>query len=223
MMAADAVRCMRRSSGGGGGGGELIVPDFTEFTEVDSGGYITVNSASMVSAENMPRNVDSYLYKDYGVDFFGNLTAEFTIDIKGFRRALTNPLIRCMVFANQVDDSFNIDDQVAVTIYYGNTSPNNLEVRATRYEAGVVSDAQAFTPFVGDIYYCKAVLTQTDFTVYLALSEIDRDAGIWAYSATVPINTPVNYRYFYPISSTNISYNGTCTMSIYDVSINNGV
>ncbi len=45
--------------------------DFTEFTEVDSGGDITI-TASKMDVDTMPKGANSYTYKSYGAGHFGD-------------------------------------------------------------------------------------------------------------------------------------------------------
>lgn len=61
--------------------GRFVDPteDFTAFTEVDSAGDIAV-TASKVSWDTMRNDAHSYVYKDYGVDHFGDFEHLLTIN-----------------------------------------------------------------------------------------------------------------------------------------------
>jgi len=50
--------------------------NLTTYTKVDSGGYLSVTSSSVI-ATNMPRSAVSYVYKDFGVAHFGDFQMQF--------------------------------------------------------------------------------------------------------------------------------------------------
>ena len=56
--------------------------NFTTYTEVDAGGKLTV-AAAKITAVNMLRNEDCYVYKDFGVNFFDALDIDFEIFCSG--------------------------------------------------------------------------------------------------------------------------------------------
>lgn len=47
--------------------------DFTDFTEVDEGSDITINSSTKISVDTMLNPMESYVYKDYGANHFGDI------------------------------------------------------------------------------------------------------------------------------------------------------
>lgn len=57
-----------------------MLQDFTTFTEVDTGGKLTV-AAAKITAANMLRNEDCYVYKDFGANYFDKLNVNFEIYI----------------------------------------------------------------------------------------------------------------------------------------------
>jgi len=57
----------------------MAFEDFTIFTEVDEDGDITV-SQNLIQVDTMRRDVRSYVYKDYGPDYFGDFTHDIDID-----------------------------------------------------------------------------------------------------------------------------------------------
>lgn len=50
----------------------MTYEDFETFTVVDEGADITVDSATKITVDSMIKNVDSYVYKDYGSEHFGD-------------------------------------------------------------------------------------------------------------------------------------------------------
>ncbi|KKL86443.1 hypothetical protein LCGC14_1944660 [marine sediment metagenome] len=52
--------------------------DFTTYTEVDASGVLTV-TATKITAVNCDRDIDAYVYKDYGVDYFNGILVPFEI------------------------------------------------------------------------------------------------------------------------------------------------
>jgi hypothetical protein len=58
----------------------MTIIDFTTFTEVDAGGKLTV-IASKITAANMLRNEDCYVYRDFGANYFDGLKITFEIYI----------------------------------------------------------------------------------------------------------------------------------------------
>ncbi len=55
-----------------------MIQDFTTYTEVDTGAKLTV-TASRITAANMLRNEDCYVYKDFGASYFDGLKIYFEI------------------------------------------------------------------------------------------------------------------------------------------------
>ena len=59
--------------------GQFIDPveNYNTYSKVDSGGYFSITS-NKVTATNIPGTVISYVYRDYGANFFNNFTHLFT-------------------------------------------------------------------------------------------------------------------------------------------------
>jgi len=57
----------------------MAIEDFTTYTEVDSGGDITV-TASKIDVSSMQKQATSYVYKDYGAGYF-DTSLEHDVDI----------------------------------------------------------------------------------------------------------------------------------------------
>jgi hypothetical protein len=53
--------------------------DYTTYTETDTGGYLTVDSATKVSVVNAPRNTDWLMSKDFGARYW-NANVSFRVD-----------------------------------------------------------------------------------------------------------------------------------------------
>ena len=55
----------------------MAYEDFTTYTEVDSGTYLTV-ATNKATGVDIPGNVDVYLYKDFTADYFNALDVDWT-------------------------------------------------------------------------------------------------------------------------------------------------
>ena len=64
----------------------MATEDLTGFTEVDAGGDITVTTARC-TIDTMIRNVDSYVWKDYGVGHFDDFEHKLTVVVSPFGAA----------------------------------------------------------------------------------------------------------------------------------------
>ena len=78
--------------------------NLTTYTEVDTS-YLTVTSQKVEFA-NMPRNVDSYLYKNFGGGFFSDFEIEFEFEITASQ---TSSLVMLTAVSNTIGNMATMD------------------------------------------------------------------------------------------------------------------
>ena len=79
--------------------------DFTTFTEVDEQDDITITDEVTITVSSMRRDADSYVYKDYGADHFG----DFSHSVKSVISANTAGMFSFWGAANTIDDFDGLD------------------------------------------------------------------------------------------------------------------
>ncbi len=123
----------------------MAVEDFTTYTEVGVGFTIT---APKILCEDVDRDVDAYVYKDYGVDNFDGLNIDFEILI--LATSDINALIG-MALSNVINDSsgFAVTD-VNVTIAELGGPTFRMDLR----RGNTVASDIAFGLSPSTIYYC---------------------------------------------------------------------
>ncbi|KKN01402.1 hypothetical protein LCGC14_1128160 [marine sediment metagenome] len=143
----------------------MAVEDFTTYTKVDPSGWITVSS-SRITATNLNRNADAYVYKDKGVDYFaGNFTHELTL------RATANvnfSVVMMWSLTNDLDDFKGLDDN----------NKDSLHLKLD-HQGGVNQAKLVLRELDGGTLYSSSALTiQHDTDYYLT---IVRDESVGTY------------------------------------------
>jgi hypothetical protein len=101
--------------GGGGGGG------FTDWTEVDTGGVLTVESTS-VTATSMPHGVDAYLYDDISSSpITTSLTIQFEFTHNGYTSS-SNSVILGISEGEGGYDTYAAGNNIGLLFYFTGNS-----------------------------------------------------------------------------------------------------
>jgi len=82
----------------------LATEDYTTYTEYDPNGVLTVTS-SEITAEDMDRDIDAYVYLDKGVGHFGDFEHKLTVMGKGTSQAYA--VGHMWILSNDIDDGNN--------------------------------------------------------------------------------------------------------------------
>lgn len=171
--------------------------NLTTFTEVDTGGVLTVDSADKVSCAAMPRTgSDAYLYKSYGADYFNALNINF----EGRLNSTSDQY--CMMYmglsVGTVDDASGwgtediqvaMRDEAGSGIYLYFTRGYGVDVTS---EAGLSFDTT---------YYFTLSRTAGSATVVLKVySESARTTLLYTLTLT-SFNTGTKWRYLYAMAN----------------------
>ena len=184
--------------------------DFTTFTEVDIGADRIQKTANHID-HLAYRNEDTYLYKDYGVDHFGNFTHKNKIRIVS---AGTNTDGWGIVWGL----SDNIDDVQAWTLgvylfVRKITGGYQLYIRekysGTAYSSGCYINADTW-------YYVKSVKSGTAFNGYVYS---DSDYSVLVDSVSLTLHADHTLRYLYGCNTINIGdyYNAQTDIENFDI------
>ena len=165
----------------------MAVEDFTTYTEVDTAGYLTVDTTTVVS--ELPGATAAYVYKDFGADYFsGNYSIEFTFyeDGLGAHLHVFTPIL----LANNVASYGSITEgqgfSVSLTTITLFDRVGGSIVASDTSVLGFTPDAFTYYKLerVGDTLslYCYSDITLTTLLDTLSIT-VDGDTG---------------YRYLYP-------------------------
>jgi hypothetical protein len=187
--------------------------DFTDYTEVDASSKITV-TADIVSGI-LPRNVDAYLYKDFGIDAIeSTFRIDFTIQAPDLSGALANTtsggLGGYLVLTNTLDDLSGQwiagDDSIILSGYYDGDS-YNLTFREVAAGTGTVDVSIDLPPSNLDtatpVYYYITILGNGADLTCTIYSDEARTTVVDTLSVTR--TGAVKFRYLMPICSLNSS------------------
>lgn len=211
---------LRAAAGNAGGIFEPDI-DLSTFTEVDPGADIAV-SGTRATITTMPRSIDAYLYKDYGVDAFaGDMEVLFEVDTTNLNNDTGSPFCGLATIANTIDDIWNITDFAGVVLYKNGVNAPEMFIRER-----VSSSNNEVVFSVGEaIYYCKltrdvSIGANGEMFLGVATSTANRDAETWAYSGTLTMaSPPISARYFYAVQSANLSSSGLISTYIDHITL----
>jgi len=92
--------------------------DFTTYTKVDPGNYLSVTSQSVIQTA-MPRSASSYVYKDFGVGHFGDFEIQFEAQLSSISVVGTPNAFYILVLANDIGASSQMTlTTMGVSIFY---------------------------------------------------------------------------------------------------------
>ena len=181
-----------------------MAEDLTTYTEVDPGADLTVTSTT-VTYTNLPRNLDTFLYDDFGVNFFDkNIGVKCSGEMSGSTQIAG--IISSPVFANVVDDGLGIRDG----------GGDALLMRQSRVSSAWSIEAIEFD---GGVQHADQHLTSLNFTKWFTITRDDDDGAFGAWdidifsdsgrttlvdSLSISLHTSKkDYRYSYAMQSWN--------------------
>ncbi len=187
--------------------------DYRNYTEVDPGDDITVSSdGTKVTYITLPRNVTSYVYDDFGVNYFGaDWSHDFTLHSSG---GSDFGIVAVAVLANTVDDIKGMRDanvDYLTLLFY---KSGTLSILLEECNAGSrTSSSLAFA--TGTVYYCTLYRDSgvgANGTVYLyRYSDVARTSEI--DNMSLALTEDQWFRYRYAVNSFNSG--GANTLSGY--------
>lgn len=173
--------------------------DYTTYTEVDEDGDIDINS-TWVNTTSMRRDADSYVYKDYGEDYFTG-DFEYMVDVY-IDMANDRDTAPCFfTLANDVGAQNTIADTNFITVFYYETSAWYLFVRE-RYNDANYQNNGAFTMNEDTWYYLN--ITRSGSTFRCDVYNDEARTSLRGYSQ-ITLKTVDDYRYVY------VNHNGNST------------
>lgn len=195
--------------------------NFTAYTEVDTNNKITVLE-DRIEFIQLRRDDEGYVYRDFGVDFWGDFQVDFTVVINDTEAgdADNRWIASSVAFTTYVDDYVGGspgDDCMFVMIRDNGASDNFYKFSIFGLDGGAV------LPGVEDIGGVRAV---SNTPLYLTFNRTDDDFYLWIYTdeartvldetLTLP-NTGMAelLRYTYGVQSIDSSTDGEIWMSGY--------
>lgn len=168
--------------------------DFTTYTEVDAGGKLTVIS-SKITAANLLRNEDSYVYKDYTAGFFNALDIDFEVFISSVSDAGQGIAVMGLTVSIVNDTTAWGTSDIGV-LFLAETTIRLIRGNQVAFDSSI-------TLTVNTLYYCTLARTASSDTVTCTIYS---DAGRTSVVDTLSISgygTGTTYRYLYGLASFN--------------------
>jgi len=156
--------------------------NFTTYTEVDPGGYVTV-TASRLTVTNMPRTATAYVYKDFGVDYFG----DFEMQIESLITSQdANAALYILSLANQAGPSNAMSNNLGLS-----TGQNNI-----LWGVWPTFDKWQPSQLVGTTYYFHLQRTGA-----IAICQVYSDSSYSILLHTLTATVSTKFRYVIPCQS----------------------
>jgi len=186
----------------------------TTFTVVDENSDLTISS-SKATFDTMERNITTYVYKDYGVDYFDDYRIEFSAEAaRGAGSPDDNGNVGIFALSNTIgtnQDLQNANDGIVIYFY----DNNNFAIFLQEYNAdGIDSYFDLASNSSSGLLYFRVVRNTANgaYNYILVYDDSDRTNMIWAGNV-LGVITP--YRYLYVNQSREQSTGGTSTLTGY--------
>lgn len=151
-----------------------------DYTEVDPNNRFAFTDANHIAVENLTRNEKAYIYKNFGVDHFGDFTID--LDIRGRDTGGTagNDLMAVFVLANAIGSLDQLDSGTYISLSFYEfdiSDPHNPTITlGERYNNASFTDG--WEPASRDVwYYVRIIKSGTSLVCGLYSTAILRDAG----------------------------------------------
>jgi hypothetical protein len=142
----------------GGPGPEPGLVDFTEFTAVDENADLTIIT-SKVSWDTMRRDAVTYVYKDYGVDYFENFLINFEVKIDDIMNDAGGDIIVISNTIGTLQDQVDGGNGIYSRVYGGGGSSPNLRFLLKDISGSVDSITYVLGGSSSDLLYCTVMKT----------------------------------------------------------------
>lgn len=183
-----------------------MAQDLTTYTEVDPATDLTVTT-SRVTASTLARNVDAYLYRDFGTNYFA---ADFTV-YADFSITTGNSgagIVPIIAFTNTLNDLKGIRDALGDELHctlFNNGALYQIYIGVSD-SIGILTDSIDIS--LNTIYYIKFYRDEsvgTYGTLYLKLytSSANRDSDTGAITRSITLRSNIDFRYFLAMQSYN--------------------
>jgi hypothetical protein len=147
----------------------MAYENFTTFTEVDPNSKWTIDSATKVSTSQLPARDNSYVYKDYGVDYFGDFIHWFDFKTTVVNNVDLSPDVILWAVANQIGTFKSFGDY--------DLCINNIQGTTLRLRVYNVNYIDASGLSVGTLYYSSVQRSGTTLTLNIYSTLVLRSLG----------------------------------------------
>jgi hypothetical protein len=185
----------------------LRTEDLTTYTEVDAGADITV-AADTITFTDLSRNVESYVYKDFGTDYWsGDFEHRFKVN---YSASAASGLVQVWGMANSVESIENITQHISIWLYAGRFYIRERDVSwdaGTSLISGIATDTD---------YYLKIVRDDSEGTygtLYLYVYS-DLNFSTLIGSTSLALRVKLDFRYIYALSTYNDSNAATVSGTV---------
>src|SRR3972149_308030 len=205
------------------------VQDLTSYTEVDPNSRIAV-TANRVTATNLTRNEDAYVYKDMGIDYFaGSFRIDFQVQASSGNGGTA--IYNVATLANTVDDWQGLDNAnasgLAVTWSTGLSGSVGTFAIQELDSGTLYADSSSIARNYGTTYYMSLVRDETE-DIYGMLwlgiySDIARENLLEEF-VIILHSSKKDYRYFYALQSINTGSgtSGSAYSEAYNITLYSG-
>ena len=183
--------------------------NYTTYTEVDPEGWVTIDSSTKIIAANLGCDTDTYVYKDYGISYFGS-SFNHSFNVNFSTPYNEGGIGYIWALANDIDDIWGIrsDGSNPDVIWVSGTwyDEGNEYVRlyvgednGTTYQLDKIEELECDTT-----YYCSINRSNSGGTLTLYVySDEARTTQVSGSPASVSHNTDSTFRYCYATNNHN--------------------
>jgi len=188
----------------------MVIEDFTDpsWIEVDPNNHIVIASPIHVDFDAY-RNEDAHLYKDKGIDFFGDFVHFLDVKIPA---SVDSSVGYCWVLSNDIDDVKGLKDasKTAIGIYgrYITSSSPNWLFRIYETYGGSSWESSPFGISPNIQYYLRIEKIVTQLVLRVWTNSNDRDnndieAGSYIGSTSLDLQVDHKFRYVFVCNTLN--------------------
>jgi len=174
----------------------MAIENLTTYIEVDSGSDITVTapSASFVA---MPREVVSYVYKDFGAGYFTDFDIDFEFQITAMSTTGVASIFSVSNTIGTFQDQITAGDGLRV-VAYGNTNNFQIQIRDENIVAG---DVYTYGGTSTPLLYCTVKRNGTTFTL-----DVYSDSGRTSLLDTLTITCETGAKRYLSVAQAVVHY-----------------
>lgn len=165
--------------------------DFTTYTEIDPNSHITVTTTK-VEWSGLDRNEEAYVYKDFGVGFFGDF--EHDVEIEESTGSTNGAISGFWIISNVIDDMQTHWTGTQGLVFLGNYDAGNHRFIIRDGNSG---NQDIWVGLADTLYYCIVTRVGNTFTVKL-YDDVPRTNLKATLSVACSVTT---FRYLYSCSS----------------------
>ena len=130
----------------------MVYVDFTGFTEVDPNSKWTIDSSTKVSTNQLPTRDNSYIYKDYGSGYFGDLEHWFDFQVTNKNIDGLTPEVVLWGVSNSVGTYNTWSSYLYARAKCGASAYSILLKGSSYHETGSLSYATTYYAYIPGIF-----------------------------------------------------------------------